>query len=68
MLRCRYCDPTKNASLNPGCDPSCDQQGWQNKVFARVKAAAIAAGRRPPHCQLFHNSVYDWPFDMAYVY
>jgi len=56
-----------NASRYPGCDPSCDQLGKQNAVFARVKAAARAAGRREPHAVLYMNSVYDWPFDAAHA-
>ena len=25
------------------------------------------AGRRPPHCMLFANTIYDWPFDLAHA-
>ena len=61
------CDPTVNATSLPGCGPQCDQQGYQTSVFSRVKGVAAAAGRRPPHCMLFANTIYDWPFDLAHA-
>ena len=45
-----------NASKLPGCDPSCDQHGWQDSVFQKLKVRARAAGRREPHCMLYVNS------------
>ena len=59
--------PLPNASKNPGCDPSCDQLSTQTTIFERVKKAAVDAGRRPPHCLLYVNHVYDWPFDLAHA-
>ena len=59
----RQCGPFHNASAEPGCDPSCDQHGAQMEVFASVKAAAKQAGRRSPHCMLYVNADYVWPFD-----
>ena len=61
------CDPTVNATALPGCGPECDQHGYQLSVFTKVKAVAAAAGRRPPHCMLFANTIYDWPFDRAHA-
>lgn len=55
--------PMFNVSTLPGCNPSCDQHATQNAVFARIKAAAIAAHRPVPHFMLYANSVYNWPFD-----
>lgn len=54
-----------NASALPGCDSSCDQHGTQSALFGRVKAAAAKEGRRSPHCMLYMNTVYLWPFDAA---
>ena len=60
------CGPLHNASAIPGCDASCAQHGAQNAVFKAVKASAAQQGRaRPPHCVLYMNSVYLWPFDAA---
>ena len=59
------CGPSHNASAIPGCNASCAQHGAQNGVFKAVKASAAAQGRRPPHCVLYMNSVYLWPFDAA---
>ena len=59
------CGPLHNASALPGCDPSCDQQLTQMQEFAKIKAAAHSAGRRPPHCQMYMNAVYLWPFDAS---
>ena len=55
-----------NASLNPGCNPSCDQHGKQVREFGIIKATARAAGRPLPHAMLYMNAVYDWPFDKAH--
>lgn len=65
------CQPTpfvipENASEHAGCDPSCDQHGTQVAVFDRVRAAAKSAGRASPHCMMYMNGVYDWPFDAAH--
>ena len=56
-----------NATLNKGCDPSCDQHGKQDINFQRIKATARSAGRPEPHAMLYMNSVYDWPFDAAHA-
>lgn len=61
------CDPTVNASQYEGCDPSCDQVGYQNSVFDQVKTTAVARGLREPHCMVFLNTVYDWPFMHSHV-
>jgi len=58
--------PLPNASVNPGCDPSCDQLATQAAIFSRVKTAAARSGRGLPHCLLYVNHVYDWPFDLAH--
>ena len=58
--------PLPNASVNPGCDPSCDQLAAQAAIFSRVKMAAANSGRGLPHCMLYVNHVYDWPFDLAH--
>lgn len=57
------CGPLHNASALPGCDSTCDQHGWQSSLFGRIKRTAQSAGRRPPHCMLYLNQVYDFPFD-----
>ena len=59
------CAPLHDASVLPGCDPSCDQHGGQMATFAAVKAQAARGGRRPPHCMMYLNAVYLWPFDRA---
>eukprot|EP01047_Picozoa_sp_COSAG01_P006158 COSAG01_NODE_220_length_21453_cov_118.998361_19_plen_333_part_00 len=59
------CGPLHNASALPGCDPSCDQQLTQIQQFAAIKEAAKAAGRRAPHCMMYLNAVYLWPFDAS---
>ena len=59
------CNPKHNATTLPGCGPECDQHGYQNQVFERVKAAAIAGGRRPPHCMLFANTVCEYSAEHA---
>lgn len=56
-----------NASENPGCDPSCDQHGTQDAVFARIGEHAKSQGRSPPHFIIYMNAVYDWPFDAAHA-
>lgn len=55
-----------NASLNPGCDPSCDQHRKQTLEFSKIKQTARDAGRPEPHAVLYMNSVYDWPFDATH--
>ena len=55
-----------NASLNPGCNPSCDQHGKQVREFGIIKQTARKAGRPLPHAMLYMNSVYDWPFDATH--
>jgi hypothetical protein len=57
------CGPIHNALAEPGCSPDCDQHGTQLEIFRRMKAAAKAAGRRPPHCVLYVNADYLWPYD-----
>jgi hypothetical protein len=59
------CGAFHNASIEPGCDATCDQHGTQLEVFRRMKAAARAAGRRSPHCVLYTNANYLWPYDAA---
>jgi hypothetical protein len=59
------CGPLNNASALPGCDPSCDQQLTQIQQFAAIKGAAKAGGRRAPHCMMYLNAVYLWPFDAS---
>ena len=64
--KCQPMDTRKhpyNATLNPGCNSTCDQHGTQDEVFRRVKAAAAAAGRPEPHTILYVNTDYSWPFD-----
>ena len=61
----KQCGPLHNASSFPGCDSHCDQEGTQNTVFLRLKEAAAKAGRRGPHCVLYANAVYLWPFDFS---
>jgi len=56
-----------NGTALPGCGPECDQHGKQNQVFERVKAKAQAAGRRDPHCMLYLNAVYDFPFSSTHA-
>ena len=63
--RTAMCGPWHNASAQPGCDPGCDQHGSQLEVFGRIKAAARSAGARPPHCMLYTNAVYLWPYDRS---
>jgi hypothetical protein len=60
-------DRPYNASLNLGCNPTCDQHGKQTAVFHKVKDVAKTAGREAPHCMLYMNAVYDWPFDAAHA-
>jgi hypothetical protein len=55
-----------NATLNPGCNPRCDQHGKQVREFQIIKATARKAGRSLPHAMLYMNSVYDWPFDATH--
>ena len=57
----------RNATLNPGCAPSCDQLGKQNQDFTKIKAAARRAGRPEPHALLYMNHVYDWPFYLMHA-
>ena len=57
------CGVFHNGSAQPGCDAACDQHGTQLEVFRRMKAAARAAGRRSPHCILYMNTDYLWPYD-----
>ena len=57
------CGPIHDATALPGCSAACDQHGTQLEVFRRMKAAAIEAGRRPPHCVLYVNADYLWPYD-----
>ena len=59
------CGPLHTATNIPGCNASCAQHGAQAAVFTHVKAAAKAQKRRAPHCVLYMNSVYLWPFDAA---
>ena len=54
--------PLPNATRFAGCDASCDQEGTQLGVFARVAAAAAAAHRGVPQRVLYMNAVYNWPF------
>jgi hypothetical protein len=63
--RVSKCGPLHNASALPGCDPSCDQQLTQMEQFAKIKSAAHSAGHRPPHCMMYMNAVYLWPFDAS---
>ena len=63
--RTAMCGPWHDASAEPGCDPGCDQHGTQLEVFGRIKAAARSVGARPPHCMLYTNAVYLWPFDRS---
>jgi hypothetical protein len=63
--RTAQCGPWHNASAEPGCDSRCDQEGSQLAVFKRVKATARQAGSLPPHCMLYMNAVYIWPFDKS---
>lgn len=60
-------DTPSNASRNPGCNPACDQHGKQAAVFQEVKGVAKTAGHEAPHCMLYMNAVYDWPFDAAHA-
>lgn len=46
------------------CNPGCDQLGTQLDVFRRLKSIAASANRRPPHCMLYLNTDYLWPFDL----
>ena len=55
-----------NASVSPGCNPSCDQHGKQVREFSIIKETARKAGRPLPHAMLYMNSVYDWPFDATH--
>jgi hypothetical protein len=57
--------PNNDSSLYPGCDPACDQLGTQMNTFERLQALAKADGRRPPHCIMYLNSIYLWPFDQS---
>ena len=59
------CGPIHDATSLPGCSAACDQHGTQLEVFRRMKVAAKAAGRRPPHCVLYMNADYLWPYDQA---
>ena len=59
------CGPLHNASAIPGCDASCAQHAAQSDIFAAVKSSAKSQSRRAPHCVLYMNSVYLWPFDAA---
>jgi len=60
-----FCNASADATLNPGCDAACDQEGQQRAEFARIRAAALARGAAPPHLMLYVNAVYLWPFDAA---
>jgi len=55
-----------NGTALPGCGPECDQHGKQDAIFASLKARALAAGRREPHCMLYLNAVYDFPFSSTH--
>lgn len=57
------CGPIHDGTRLAGCNAACDQHGTQLAVFARMKAAAKAEGRRAPHCVLYMNSKYLWPYD-----
>lgn len=57
--------PGNDSTAYPGCGPSCDQMGTQQDTFRALKAIAHGASRRPPHCMMYLNSVYLWPFDKA---
>ena len=59
------CGPIHNATALPGCSADCDQHGKQLAVFQRMKDAAKADGRRAPHCVLYMNADYLWPYDQA---
>ena len=59
------CGPHDDATTFPGCDSSCDQLGTQLNTFRRLKSAARGAGRPEPHCLMYLNSVYLWPFDKS---
>ena len=58
-----FCNASADATLNPGCDATCDQEGQQRAEFARIRAAARARGAAPPHLMIYVNAVYLWPFD-----
>jgi len=57
------CGNLHNATALPGCGPECDQHGKQDELFAQIKVLAKKAGRRSPHCVLYMNAVYDFPFN-----
>lgn len=60
------CGNIHNATSLPGCGPECDQHGKQGELFTQIKAIAKKAGRRSPHCVLYMNAVYDFPFDQIH--
>lgn len=58
------CGAFHNATAIPGCGPECDQHGKQNHVFERVKAKSREG--EEPHCMLYLNAVYDFPFSKTH--